>query len=262
MTTITLLNEKGGVGKTTLAVHIAAGLAVIGLRVVLVDADPQANATLLLNSAPRPGLYDLLVRNARFRDVLGVVPPEVYEPPNKKAKGELLLLPGNVETRNIASAIDDATLVAQRFAELEQYQVDAVIVDTSPTPSLLHGAIYLATDAILYPTTCQYLPFMGLMASLRHREEADKKRSEIGLRGIRVMGIVPTMYQGRTVEQSENLTQLQTAYGNMVWDALPHRTLWQEAATLRRAVWGIAPRSAAAKEAWKLAAKVMEGVTA
>ena len=70
MKTITLLNEKGGVGKTTLAIHIAAGLAIRGKRVVLVDADAQANSTSQLQIAEAPGIHDLLVREAEWNDVL------------------------------------------------------------------------------------------------------------------------------------------------------------------------------------------------
>lgn len=78
MKIITLLNEKGGVGKTTIATHIAAGLAVRGMRVLLVDADPQGHATVSLGLQKEPGLYDLLVRDATFKSVLRFIPPKAY----------------------------------------------------------------------------------------------------------------------------------------------------------------------------------------
>ena len=64
---ISIASQKGGVGKTTLATHIAAGLAVKGHRVVLVDSDPQGHATVALGLPKEPGLYDLLVRDASFK---------------------------------------------------------------------------------------------------------------------------------------------------------------------------------------------------
>src|SRR5689334_141034 len=134
MITVTLLNEKGGVGKTTLATHIAAGLAILGAKVLLVDADPQGHATVTLGQTKAPGLYDLLVRDALFKDTLQVVSPEVYETPNQKAQGELFVIPSNVETRNIANSISDAFAIAERFRELEDI-IDVVVFDTSPTPS-------------------------------------------------------------------------------------------------------------------------------
>ena len=101
MKVITLLQEKGGVGKTTLAVHVAAGLAVRGARVLLVDADAQGTATSSLGLAPEPGLYNLMVRNMAFQDVVKLVQPEIYEPPNDHSRGNLFMLPGNLETRLI-----------------------------------------------------------------------------------------------------------------------------------------------------------------
>ena len=87
MRVITLLNEKGGVGKTTLAIHIAAGLSLRGYTVVLVDADPQGNATTALGLAKEPAVHDLIVRNASWRDSLRTVHPDVYSPPEFQSPG-------------------------------------------------------------------------------------------------------------------------------------------------------------------------------
>ena len=91
MKIITLLNEKGGVGKTTLATHIAAGLAFRGFRVVLVDADPQGHATVALGLPKEPGLYDLLVRDAPFKSVLRFIPAQVYQVGEEPPKGLSLI---------------------------------------------------------------------------------------------------------------------------------------------------------------------------
>jgi chromosome partitioning protein len=153
MKTVSLINEKGGVGKTTLAIHIAAGLAIRGSRVVLADADAQGHATVSMGLKKSPGLYDLLVRGTAFREVLVPVNPERFGVPGSPCKGQLYVVPSNVETRSIPIQISDAFAVVDRFRELENL-VDVVVFDTSPTPSLLHGSIYLATDAIIYPTKC------------------------------------------------------------------------------------------------------------
>src|SRR5690349_6791367 len=145
MKVISLINEKGGVGKTTLAAHIAAGLAIRRYRVVLADAAPQGHATLSLGLRKERGLYDLVGRDAPFKDVLRLVPPDVYGIPGAAHKGELYVIPSNAETRNIANTISDPFTADDRLTELEDL-IDIVVFDTSPTPSLLHGAIYLATD--------------------------------------------------------------------------------------------------------------------
>ncbi len=260
MKIITLLNEKGGVGKTTLATHIAAGLAFRGFRVVLVDADPQGHATVALGLPKEPGLYDLLVRDAPFKSVLRFIPAQVYQVGEEPPKGQLFILPSNVETRNIANSISDSFAVSDRFKELAG-TIDVVVFDTSPTPSLLHGSIYIATDSILYPTTCEYLSFDGLVESIKHRQAAQVHRDKWGLDRIHVLGIVPTMFRAKTLEHSENLRQLRQQFGDLVWDPVPQRTIWAEAAAMRRPVFSFAPDSKAAEDAWEMVRRVQEAVT-
>jgi chromosome partitioning protein len=259
MKIITLLNEKGGVGKTTLATHIAAGLAVKGHRVVLVDADPQGHATVALGLQKEPGLYDLLVRDASFKSVLRFIPPKAYQVGTQTVPGQLFIVPSNVESRNISNSISDSFAVSERFHELDD-TIDVVIFDTSPTPSLLHGSIYIATDAVIYPTTCEYLSFDGLVESIKHRQAAEAHRKQWGLHAINVLGIVPTMFRNKTLEHAENLRQLKSQFGELVWEPIPQRTIWAEAAAIRRPVFSFAPESKAAEDAWTLIRRVQEAV--
>lgn len=259
MKIITLLNEKGGVGKTTLAIHIAAGLAIRGYRVVLADADPQGHATLSLGLKKEPGLYDLLVRGSDFKDVLRVAPLDNYQLPNQKPKGQLYVVPSNVETRSIPIQISDAFAVEDRFRELEE-AVDVVIFDTSPTPSLLHGSIYLATDALIYPTKCEYLSFDGLVESLTHRDMIQPTRERWGLNKIDVMGIVPVMFRAATLVHQENLNKLKARFGKLVWPEVAMRTVWVEASMMGQLVYRVAPESNAAREAWVLVDHVEMGL--
>jgi chromosome partitioning protein len=259
MKVITLANQKGGVGKTTLCVHLAAGLASRGVRVLLVDADAQGHATFGLGLKQEPGFYDLLVRDAKWADVLRVVPPETYEPPDYKAQGLLVVLPGNVETQLIAQRIDDAFAIYNRLEELEDY-VDVVVFDTSPTPSLLHGAIYLATDALIYPTLCETYSLNGLLATIQSREVFSRQRKNAKGKPVEMLGIVPTMYRASTVEHSENLFGLRQRFGEKVWDPMPLRITWSEAATHRRPVFALLPDSPAAAEAWAIVEKTQEAM--
>ncbi len=255
MKTLTLLNEKGGVGKTTLAIHIAAGLATRGYRVVLVDADAQGHATVSMGLKKAAGLYDLLVRNAPFREVLKPVNPDRFTPPGVACKGQLYAVPSNVETRSIPMQISDAFSVVDRFRELESL-VDVIVFDTSPTPSLLHGAIYLATDSIVYPTKCEFLSFDGLVESFEHRENVQMTRAHWGLQAIRVMSIVPTMYRAGTLVHQENLNKLKQKYGSLVWPEIYMRTIWAEASTMGQLVFRFAPDSKAARDAWHVVDRV------
>lgn len=261
MQVITLLNEKGGVGKTTLAIHIAAGLACRGQRVLLVDGDPQGHATVRLGLKKEPALYNLLVRDAEWDEVTRTIPPERYGMPGERLpSGRLWVIPSNVETRNIANSISDADLLASRLDEVATH-VDVVVMDTSPTPSLLHGAFYTATDAIIYPTKLTYTSFDGLVESIRRRQAADNSRaSRWGLPRIEVMGIVPVEYRANTLEQQDNLAELTKQFGALVWPPLPQRTMWTESESRALPVFALDPSGGAALDAWELIDRVEEAL--
>jgi chromosome partitioning protein len=248
MKTITLLNEKGGVGKTSLSVHIAAGLAIRGRRVVLMDADAQANATTTLGFDERGGLYDLLVRDSSFSDVMVMVPPTVYQAPGRAAEGELLLIPSNVETRNIAGMLASAADVRDRVADLKDW-ADVVIFDTAPTPSLFHAAIYVATDGVICPTMCEQLSLEGLAKSMSRLRSGFYPAPE-------VIGIIPTMHRPKTALHQYNLQLLKDEYGALVWPELQQRIAWSEASQLRQTVFAYDPDGAAAADMWQIIEKV------
>lgn len=263
MKIITLLNEKGGVAKTTIATHIAAGLAIRGYRVVLVDADPQGHATIAYGLAKEPAFYDLIVRGAAFKDVLRLVPPERYTVPDSAGdvRGQLYVIPSNIETRSIPTSIEDGFIVLKRMNELRQ-AVDYVIFDTSPTPSLLHGSIYMATDGILYPTKLEVWSFDGLRESMVHKNQFTPIRQQYNLPEIEILGIIPTMKRQKTIEHKENERILKERFGELVWEAMPERTIWAEAASAKKMVYSIAPGSKTEGDAWRIVDTLMERVHA
>lgn len=258
MKVITLANEKGGVGKTTIATHLAASLALTGQRVIVIDADPQASASNMLGVGQSPGMYDLLVRDASWSDVLVQVPIDVYAFPGKPVSDVLFaVVPSNLETRNIANSINDPYAVRTRLAELNDL-CDYIIFDTSPTPSLLHGSIFLASDGILLPTHLERASIIGLDNTLSHLGGFSKVRQSQGLEPIEIVGIVPNMYRSKTVLHNNLLTTLKGRY-EQVWNPIPQRVTWGEAAMEVKLVWQYAPESAAASNAFGLAGQFMGG---
>ncbi len=133
-----------------------------------------------------------------------------------------------------------------------------VVFDTSPTPSLLHASIYLATDGIIYPTKCEYLSFDGLIESFQHRQAAQPMREQYDLGSIHNYGIVPTMYRNGTLEHAENLKMLRQQFGALVWRPIPQRTIWAEASSRHQTVFALAPESKAAADSWHLVDRVEE----
>lgn len=251
---ISLINEKGGVGKTTVAENLAAGLAIRGQRVLFIDADAQANATISLKLEPQPGLYDLLVREASWDDLLRYPKRELWAGEHAP-QGMLALLPSNVETRLIADATDRLTVLHERLLEIED-QVDVVVIDTSPTPSMTHAAIYLASDAMLMPTQLANLSIVGIAKSLLRRKEYSMIREGYRLSSINVLGILPMMTQ-RTRECRECRELLVGKFGGAVWDDLPRDTLWEQASRRTRTIFAYAPESKAAGLMWKVVDKVL-----
>lgn len=261
MKIVTLLNEKGGVGKTTLAVHLAEAAAAKGKRVMLIDADPQGHATLRCGFPKAPKLYDLLVRDLEWSECSVEVPKHRYAIEGV-AGGALYLLASNVETRNIAGSIDDVAKLGRRIDELfEDDLVDLVFIDTSPTPSLLHATIYYATDGVIFPTALAYMSFDGLNMGMLHKQGADAgRKNRFQMPPIQLLGIVPIMSRLGTKEQIDNLAELKKQYGDSVWADLPLRTLWTETESRALPVWLLDPRSEASQEFWKVYQFVEEAI--
>jgi chromosome partitioning protein len=252
MRVLTLLNEKGGVGKTTTSVHIAAGRALQGDRVLLIDSDPQGNATTRLGLRESPALYDLVVRLREWDGLLLAADPVRWAGDQTvQDGGSLTVLPGNIETRLIPMAVgDNIMLFKQRLAELEGY-FDTIVIDTAPTPSLLHSMIYMATDVIVYPTLCQHLSLEGLGKSIAHIKAMNEARESVGLERAKLGGVLPTMYDGRTDAHKRGMSKL-LPFGDQVLPPLRNLTAWKEAEYAKRTLFSYAPGSAAEKDMWQV----------
>ncbi len=249
-------NEKGGCGKTTLAVNVAAGLAHAGKRVLLLDTDAQGHSTLLCGHQKAPGFYDLMVRNAPFSQVTKLVSTEVYEIPGSEVKGELYLIPSNIESSSITEKTSDLYALRDRLGELDGV-IDTVVIDTSPTSTYLHGAIYLAAHALLIPVMLDAFNFDGMLETIRRTEQSYIQREGSGLR---LAGIVPVAYNKRFKEQEYNLDELKAAYREKVWEPMPYSAMWGRAIQRSQTVFATAPNSKAAHDATKLVARVFAEV--
>lgn len=268
MKIITFLNEKGGVGKTTMAGTIAAGLAILGHRVLMIDADPQGHLSLMYGVKKQHSLYDLLVRDAEFSDpgIVHAIAPEVYAMPNAKqpTEGRLFIVPGNRETRLIAQALEgELFAVRKKMEELaEANVVDVVIFDTSPTPSALHGQIYVATQYIIYPSELSYLSLDGLVESIKSTTGYSKQKQEKGLEEIKLAGIIPTKFRPKVLEHQEKYQQLQSlrGFGHLVWHPIPLSVVWEESMARHRSIFSYAYDQPAASDAWQIVRAAKEKI--
>jgi len=251
MKTITLHNEKGGVGKTTAAIQIAAGLAIRGKRVILIDTDASGNATSAVGLEQRPDFYDLIVRNARW--------PSVLREPARKfwgklagPSGHLYVVGSNEETRNIASLIANNWQIRNRLREMDRH-VDYVVIDTSPAPSLLHTCIALASDIVIIPTECEGLSaFGGVKHSVAHIQNIRDAAAQGNVQVAQTIAILPNRFDARTATHNSVLESLQHKYGAMVWEPLNEAIIIAEAQLFGQSVFGYAPEHRATEQMWQV----------
>lgn len=242
MKTITFLNEKGGVGKTTLAMTLACALARDGAMVMILDTDPQATLTYALGLQKAPHFYNLIQRQEAWGTLAKRVDTERIAP---AAKGQLWVLPGDRESRNLT--VENAMLLHHRLQELTK-SFDYVIVDTAPSASLLHILVYIATDYIIYPTQLEHFSMEGLRESLNVMGAYTGVRQGLGRPAIQMLGIIPTMTRLNTQEHSLNMADLQAA-GMTVFRPMHNRIVWPASTSTRQSIFAYDSNTEAARDA-------------
>jgi chromosome partitioning protein len=247
-------NEKGGTGKTTLAVHIAGLLAARGQRVLLVDFDPQAHATLLLGIPESRALHDLLVDDLDIVDLLAQPEPERYAIPGQDVKGRLYVLPGGKASWNISIQIQDVTIFREHLVDVGQ-SVDVVVVDTAPSPGLTLTLPYRAADYVLIPTKAEFLSLDGVRNTIKAMNAWSN---------VKLLAVQPNLYRSQTDLHAHHLRQLREAAKEMgwpVWSPIAQRTIWSEAASMQRMIYTLPTKQGlASAEALRLVECVEKGM--
>ena len=205
-------NQKGGVGKTTTTVNFAAALAHAGARVLVIDLDPQGNASTALgidHHGDIPGIYEVLIGEASLRDVL----KPSTEP------GELYCVPSTI---HLAGAeIDIIEMERREFllrTALEQLLSDPsngfhyVFIDCPPSLGLLTVNAFVAAQEVLLPIQCEYYALEGVSQLLRTVDLVTKHLNP----NLRVGAVLLTMYDGRTRLSSQVVQEVREHFGDVV----------------------------------------------
>ena len=249
MKIIALTNRKGGVGKSTITVHLAAGLAARGCRVLVVDCDSQGQAAVLLGQPKADGLFALLTGNAAPEDVLVDVPAHHWTL-DREPLGLLALLPSDQATALLHRHIDDRLVLAQALQYVGQhFGFDVILLDTPPSASEFDAALAAAADGMVFVTEPATLSLDGLREGLGNFDSFNDERQAVGSAPLRLLGVLPTRVRLNVGIHRRNLNNL-ARLPYPVWS--PIRELpatWQEAAAMGVTVFAHRPESDAAKEA-------------
>ncbi|HEV7277868.1 MAG TPA: ParA family protein [Devosiaceae bacterium] len=219
---LTLANQKGGVGKTTTAINLATALAAIGERVLIVDLDPQGNAStgLGITRAGRSvSSYDLLVGEARVAEaaVVTSVPNVAVVPSTMDLLGVEL---------TISQQADRAFRLRDAFRNMDEFRINGqpvsyVLVDCPPSLNLLTVNALVAADAVVVPLQCEFFALEGLSQLLQTIEHI---RSTLNPR-LSIQGVVMTMFDRRNNLSEQVLQDVRNEMGSLVYDTVIPRNV-------------------------------------
>ncbi|WP_082177521.1 ParA family protein [Arthrobacter sp. RIT-PI-e] len=254
---MTISNQKGGVGKTTTTVNIAAALATAGLQVLVIDIDPQGNASTALNIDHRAevdSIYDVLIDDVPLADVVAQcpdVPNLICAPATIHLAGaEIELVSLVAREQRLRRAIE---VYGQHREQQGEPRLDFVFIDCPPSLGLLTVNAFVAAKEVLIPIQCEYYALEGLSQLLKNIEMIQKHLNA----DLAVSTILLTMYDGRTKLAAQVAAEVREHFPDQVLDAVvPRSVRVSEAPSYQQTVMTYDPSSSGALSYQEAAAEI------